>query len=672
MRFPRASLLSLLLTLLLSTSGGVFGAEKFLSHPPMRPLPKASQRPMDQGPAYFVNAENGNNAADGSQQKPWRTINHALRQLKPGDTLYLRGGRYYEHVVVPKSGSEGQPITIRSYPGELAIIDGGQREFFEDPQGSWQPNPDGAEHEFVSTQTYPEYGERPIVHSFLANGWEPFYGKEDQRPVVLGHFSDSYVPLHGYRTIADLRDSSMLWDVDSKFEEGSSVYCGPGLWYNRDTGRIHIRLAHTNLAGLGERNYAGVTDPRQLPLIISSPYGDDVLRLNGVSNLVLQDLVLCGASSSPLINIYGADNIELDGCTLHGGSPGLLIKATSNFRMQHCAVRSLAAPWSSRASMKYRGVPSYAFISQRNKPQSHDFELAYNEFTDGHDCAWFRYVKNLRFHHNFMANFNDDGFEVGAKKRDQEMYVYQNLFTGCLLTFTLHEMDRDDSPDTVDPGTGVYITRNIVDLRAGQFKGPPREPDPAGEFLHNPLTLAGDHGGPTWPHYYVYHNTFISPVTAWRSYYGFGMGARGMRNTERQLLNNIFVQLEGLPGIKSFPDVGQLHLDGNLHWGLVEGPKYEGDFFQKEGSSKYPKDWMRHDLFADPKFTTLKTDRTALFDVTLQQQSPAINAGVPVPQEWFDPLRAEDAGQPDMGALPLGQQPWKVGVQGRISVFHTE
>ena len=38
-----------------------------------------------------------------------------------------------------------------------------------------------------------------------------------------------------------------------------------------------------------------------------------------------------------------------------------------------------------------------------------------------------------------------------------------------------------------------------------------------------------------------------------------------------------------------------------------------------------------------------------------------INAGVPLPVDWPDPLRAADKGKPDIGALPLGADAFKVG-----------
>ncbi|MDA1052633.1 MAG: right-handed parallel beta-helix repeat-containing protein [Planctomycetota bacterium] len=653
--------------------GGTASAAE-LSHPLMRPLPVASNRPLAEDRALYVDAANGHDEQDGSRERPWLTLGHAVRQLLPGDVLYLRGGTYYENVVLPKSGAEGKPITIRSFPGELAMIDGGLREFLEAPATAWLPFAEGAEGEFVSAETYPQFMSRPIVNAFPAAGWEPFYGKEDERPLVLGHFADSMVPLHGYRIVNDLRDTSMLWDVDNKFQNDEGVYCGPGLWFNRDTERIHIRLAHTTLEGLGANAYRGETDPRKLPLCISGPYGNDVLRINGVNHILVQDIVLRGASGSPLVNLSGSDWITLDGVSLFGGSPGLLAKASSNVRIVNSVFRGLSAPWSSRASMKYRGTPSYRIITQRAAPESHDWEIANCEFTDDHDGIWLRCVHNLKFHHNLVDNFNDDGIEVGARKRDQLLYVYQNLISRCLLTFTLHEMEPDESPATVDAGSGVYIARNVIDLRRGTFKGPPKEPDPSGSYLDGASTLCGDHGGPTWPNYFFYHNTVLRPDTSWRGYYGFGMGGRAARGTQRRVFNNIFVQISGIPGLSFSTGPDDNFVDGNLHWGLVDGPQYVGDFFKKESRGPAfqkiptPDGWLVHDQFADPKFNQFGPDPAAGFNIALRKDSPAIDAGVMIPADWFDPLKADDGGLPDIGAVPHACSSWLVGIRGRIQI----
>src|SRR6185436_11869310 len=104
-----------------------------------RPLPAAADRPLATGPKLYVDGARGDDKNAGTAQAPWKTLHHALRQLKPGDTLYLRGGVYHEKVSLGRSGTAEAPITIASHPGELAIIDGGLREFLDEPAKAWQP-----------------------------------------------------------------------------------------------------------------------------------------------------------------------------------------------------------------------------------------------------------------------------------------------------------------------------------------------------------------------------------------------------------------------------------------------------------------------------------------------------------------------------------------------------
>lgn len=644
----------------------------------MRPLPGVAKAPLAGGPKRFVDAARGDDGNAGSEQAPWKSLGHALRRLTPGDTLYLRGGTYGERVALSKSGTEEAPITISSYPGELAIMDGGLREFRETPASCWEPFAGGGEGEFVSTRTYPQADARRVPTQFLPASWEPMWGIEEERPIALGQFADSMVPLHGYRNVVDLRASNELW-VGNKKDKDIGIYCGPGLWFNRDTGRIHIRLAHTKLAGLGDSAYRGETDPRKMPLIIALGFGDEVMRITGIKHVRIRDLVFRGATGSPMLHVYGSQNVELDHVTVFGGFPCLLVNASQNIRVTHSAFRGLAAPWTSRAHMKYRGTATYQIVLQNNQPLNENIEFASCEFTDDHDFAFFRYVKALQFHHNFVDNFNDDGLECGPKLRDHTIFVHQNRIGACLSPFTQHEGEKDESPLDHDPRAGLFLFRNVIDLRAGTYKSPPTEPDPSGAYLRGEGHLVGDHGGPIWTVMHVYHNTFLRHTPVFRDYFLFGLGAQGMRNTERDVFNNIFVQSDKVPGagfagVKQASDVRE---GGNLLWGMKEGPALKGDVFAKfratpmfaESRKFHEPGWTTQDLVTDPKFVSLPIDGSLAADLRLQKDSPAIDAGLPVRPEWPDPLRGADAGKPDIGALPFGTQSWGVGVDGRIPLF---
>jgi hypothetical protein len=331
--------------------------------------------------------------------------------------------------------------------------------------------------------------------------------------------------------------------------------------------------------------------------------------------------------------------------------------------------------------MKYRGTATYQIVFQNQQPVNENIEIANCEFTDDHDFAFFRPVMNLQFHHNFVDNFNDDGLECGPKLRDHTIFISQNRIGACLIPNTQHELSKDDSPLDHDPGSGVYIYRNVIDLRAGTYKGPPAEADPTGAFLHGEGHLCGDHGGPAWAIYRAYHNTFLRETPVFRDYFLMGLGAQGLRNNERDVFNNIFVQMDKVPGVgfAGITTAGNVREGGNLLWGLAEGPVLKADPFAKFRASKlfdesrkvYGPGWTTNDRVADPKFVRLPADRREPCDLRLQADSPAIDFGQPLPAEWPDPLRELDAGEPDSGALPLGAAASGVGIRGRIPLFGT-
>jgi hypothetical protein len=74
---------------------------------------------------YFV-SPNASSGGDGSQARPW-TLAAALAQppaVRPGDTIWLRGGVYRGSFTSNLTGATSAPIKVQSYPGEQATIDG--------------------------------------------------------------------------------------------------------------------------------------------------------------------------------------------------------------------------------------------------------------------------------------------------------------------------------------------------------------------------------------------------------------------------------------------------------------------------------------------------------------------------------------------------------------------
>lgn len=667
---------------------------QFRSHPPMRPLPVAAERPRGAGPALFVDALRGDDAGDGSETRPWRTLGHAAARLRAGDTLYLRGGTYYEHVTVQARGTAKQPVTIRAYPGELAILDGGLREFFENPAAAWEPVVDGADGEFRSVKTYPGLGTRPEATN------------------VLGNFGDSMVPLHGYRFLSDLRSDNEYFAAfeGEKTRPGSGIYCGPGVFYDVETGRIHVRLAHMRQKALGEDNYRGETDPRKLPLVIAGEGQGSPLTIDGARYLRVADLVVRG-SRLPTLVVTDSANIVLDGVTAYGGAAPIQVRDTAGLSVLHCACRGIAAPWTFRGHLKYRAIEARLFSASGWDPtgaDNRDFEIAYSEFTDSVDGVFLGNVRRVRFHHNLLDNVSDDGLFVTATTAPDgtthggDVYVYQNLLARCLTTFAFgvgHGRQKALAFGK-QTGSGLFIARNVFDFRRPVHYQHPAE---GVAEIASYGRVAGDHGGPTWEPMTIYHNTVVSRGQAFRGYYGAGLGGHMGGGARRRVFNNAFVQVEGAPG-DVLPEVAvpgrkraakrqgggsavalregkaservDFVADGNLHWSYRDPPD-AGVFLKRFRNSPrfeasrelYPAGWTRSDVAADPQFAAFDESWREPIDLRLSSRSAAVDAGVKLPREWPDPLRPLDEGRPDIGAVPRGVEPWRVGVRGRLTIF---
>jgi hypothetical protein len=80
------------------------------------------------GNVYYVSASGSNIADDalhGTDTAPWRSIQYAVNQLQPNDTLIVRRGFYFGAVNINVSGTATERITIRSEIPHGAKLSGG-------------------------------------------------------------------------------------------------------------------------------------------------------------------------------------------------------------------------------------------------------------------------------------------------------------------------------------------------------------------------------------------------------------------------------------------------------------------------------------------------------------------------------------------------------------------
>ncbi len=88
-------------------------------------LPAPTAFPVPRTASALYVATDGSDANPGTQAAPFATVAHGLALLRPGQTLYLRGGTYVEDITARlPAGSAEEPIVVSSYPGERAVIKG--------------------------------------------------------------------------------------------------------------------------------------------------------------------------------------------------------------------------------------------------------------------------------------------------------------------------------------------------------------------------------------------------------------------------------------------------------------------------------------------------------------------------------------------------------------------
>ncbi len=668
-----SNLLIIVTTMLCAQSSAISGElPRFASCQPLRPLPPASAKQAIAGPAKFVDATHGNDEADGSEQRPWRSINFAMRQLAAGETLYLRGGTYFENVYCSAVGRADAPICIRAYPGEQAILDGGIPEFFNSAQTAWEPSADGG---YRSTKRYK--------------------GIRD----VLGLFGDSLVGLQTYWHSSDLLADNELWiDDPQRKTMVAPVYCGPGLFYDKESGYIYCRLAHTNIRNDRVANYAGETDPRKLPLVIA-PFNSVPLFVDQAMHVKFQDLVIRGGGFNTVVLQFGID-LEFDNVVVYGGTYCLRSRGTGPCKFMNSALHGMIPPWAFRSEnglYTYTGdaydpwitgkqtenarniarLPTHAVLVMEGSeefevfyyPYNHDWEISYCEFTDGHDGVYVN-GQNMRFHHNLLDTFQDDALYLSSPTFwvSDDVRVYQNYLRSVSTAFGFHSYGGPDGH--------IYIYRNIVDMRDPRHFERPTPDKPEGGLFNAGITVK--HGSEmigtesvAW-----YQNTLIGPTQS--AGFAHYLVYNTSEKTSRQVFNNLILYLNGPPSGLVPIEPHNVRCDGNLYWSLDPTKPMPEDFLARARKQIMPKSGPattrpieEHGIVANPQFMKFDLNPTATCDYRLTDQSPAAGAGVVLPKELEDPLRPDVGAAPDVGALQRGS-PLSVGCYGRVHIAPVE
>ncbi|MFN3258229.1 MAG: right-handed parallel beta-helix repeat-containing protein [Ilumatobacter sp.] len=205
--------------------------------------------PVNDGPLLYV-APWGDDAADGSVDDPFRTINIAVHRAQSGTTVVLRGGTYRESVQI-----YGKAVHLRSEVGERAVLDAAV------PVEGWEPQGDDWSSPGWTRQFYSERSGADVARTRPEAGY-PDQVFLDGRPLVQVLRRDDVEPGTFFHDTA----ADRLWigdDPSGRLVEASTA--SYAFYFHRADG--------SSLTDVTVRRYA--TERRHMAAIRA--YSDDLV-----------------------------------------------------------------------------------------------------------------------------------------------------------------------------------------------------------------------------------------------------------------------------------------------------------------------------------------------------------------------------------------------------------
>jgi hypothetical protein len=591
---------------------------------------------------YYV-AVGGSNEAPGTKGQPWATIGHAVEQLRPGDTLFVRGGTYFERPEINVSGTAAAPITIQAYPGEFPVIDSGPPAFHTVGNQDW---------ELVDEVT----GEWRSVKEY---GSGNVYGYIDGIP----GYANGRVGLVPYESAEAFRATS-----DAYVDDETPFYVGPGLFYDSSDRRIHVRLAKTNDLRAAEARYGRIfdtdsPDPRRYRIILSN--APATLAVAG-SYLMVKKLTIHQAKNTIVLS-PGAHHVRFEGITAWTGDTA--VKADGDDIHHVTVTRSRIygdhPRWIFWSDMKSSPAPADLMRSTAVDLSggTHDWEISYSHLRgSGQDLVGTNTDEDrISVHHNRMEDCGDDALELEGTEDVGEIRVYENFIANCLVAVA----SGQDSPSFTGP---LYVFRNVVAL----LRNFPVNRRPGIESWNGGARFGFEYlfkqqSGNT----FIYHNTLVLLNSG-----GDGINLVPASPAGTYVANNLAVVVNG-PVNDPYPTGPGQIVDGDLYWKVNTAdsdpllssydtvPAFSFDTgLERNGLGGVAK------RGTDPRFTNFDLDvvdrSKAVWelrpasetveptDFLLAEDSPAIDAGIAIPPHPRLGRLPDTRRSRDIGALPFG------------------
>jgi hypothetical protein len=345
------------------------------------------------GAEYYVATTGNDTTGNGSIGSPWQTIFRGQSELNPGDTLLIRGGRYYESVRVTGNGTLGNPITIKGYPNEKVILDGREAvtgwtqctetDAYLTVQGTVNPNyaniykttihKDDLPADMDDFMVYEDsihsriarYPSQPLGYGydlslFIAlapetNGQTAYLLDSDELTQAADYWNGAWVDVfsHGAngwvirKTIADFYDSKIYFDealssaliADDNKQDTYSIVNHPHVLDSAG------EFAFTKTPD-GNGNYTFFLWPMDTANLIANttiPAKSTGIATSSRDYVTLQDLTIVGYSSYGIFMDAPIGDLSI-GITVHGctvedcGDTGIYMRRADDATIEYCTV----------------------------------------------------------------------------------------------------------------------------------------------------------------------------------------------------------------------------------------------------------------------------------------------------------------------------------------------
>jgi hypothetical protein len=338
------------------------------------------------GHAWYVSST-GSPAGNGSISSPWDIVTgFASRSVQPGDTIWVRGGSYsggsgnvfYVRLV----GTASQPITIRNYPGERAIIENWLQ------IGCCDQNPQPSDGAYV---------------------W--VWGLEFWDSIPNGDRT-------GSTTGADITNPSVdTWAVGTKLINNiiHDTSGGPGVWKEAQEAEVYGNLMYYNgWIGPDRAHGHGLYTQNNTPTTLISDnisfdnfdegmqfYGSSagpVQDYNVVGNILAENGQISGSLNQSFLFAGGGANLNLNGITLSDNY-------TYNPASVSAGYTAFGYPWDTvNGSLSATG----------------------NVFTDGLDATDFWHWTSIVFENNQVYSPSNEVLMITGFPSGYSSYTFKN------------------------------------------------------------------------------------------------------------------------------------------------------------------------------------------------------------------------------------------------------